>query len=111
MSKNLTPAPIDNKNVMEDWINDVFDNGDCTEDRKRIIGFIDHSPAMASWHNNVLIWTFYEEGWLDRQNSIKELKKRLAEIAQANPELISQITEDEHGLVQKFYWNENNIDN
>lgn len=106
MSKNLIPAPIDNKNVMEDWINDVFDNGDCTEDRKRIIGFIDHSPAMASWHDNVLIWTFYEEAWMDRQNSIKELKRRLAEKEDPNSNLYSLITGDEHGLVQKFYWKE-----
>ena len=106
MSKKLNPAPIDNKNVMEDWINDVFDNGDYTKDRKRIIGFIDHSPAMASWHDNVLIWTFYEEGWLDRQNSIEELRRRLAEKEDPNSILYSLITGDEHGLVQKFYWKE-----
>lgn len=106
MSKNLNPAPIDNKNVMEDWINDVFDNGDCTEDRKRIIGFIDHSPVMASWHDNVLIWTFYEDNWLDRQDSIKELRRRLTEKEDPNSNLYSLITGDEHGLVQKFYWKE-----
>lgn len=104
MATELIPAPIDDKNVMEDWINDVFDNGDCTEDRKRIIGFIDHSPAMASWHDNVLIWTFYEVAWVDRQNSIKELRRRLAEKEDPKSNLYSLITGGEHGLVQKFYW-------
>lgn len=103
MEKKLIPAPIDNKNVMEDWISDVFDNGDCTEDRKRIIGFIDHSPVMASWHDNMLIWTFYDQSFIERQSGIKALRIRLIEREAANPELVVKRSEDEHGIIQRFY--------
>jgi len=103
MEEKLIPAPIDNKNVMRDWISDVFDCGDCTENDGRILGFIGHSPAMASWRDNLLIWSFFDESYIERTDAIKILKQRLIEYEVANPELVTKRSEDSHGIVQRFY--------
>ena len=71
----LQPAPIDEKNVTTDWINDVFD--DCIECGNDMIGYINGVPLHVTWHDNILCWEIVgAKRILETSN---ELKRRLEE--------------------------------
>lgn len=102
--QSLIAAPIDNKNVTTDWIEDIFDNQNCTWGNKMAVGFIKDTPVIASWHDNVLIWTFPTVVSIEESGHLAELMSRLKEYNDANPELWEAYDGFKNFLMQKFYW-------
>lgn len=105
MEKQLIPAPIDNKNVMEDWIEDVFDTCGCVTDGKTAVGFIDHSPCIAAWSYNSIVWYFPLLNKIEDTPQLKELQNRLKQYEDKNSELVIKNTLTCNILYQQFYWN------
>ena len=106
MENKLIPAPIDNKNVMTDWIEEIFDFQTAVRRKKTMVGFIADEPAVARWNDNVLIWTFplWPTLTIEDSKPLEELKKRLKVYDDANVELITIDNVDRHSLMQKFFW-------
>lgn len=52
---NLTPAPLDNKNVMLDWWKEnMFDDGSYAFSGNTYLGFIAGVPVMATVKDNIV---------------------------------------------------------
>ena len=52
---NLTPAPLDNKNVMLDWWEEnMFDDGSYAFSGNTYLGFIAGVPVMATVKDNIV---------------------------------------------------------
>lgn len=103
--KKLIPAPIDNKNVTTDWIEEVFDYQTCIwGKRESAIGFIHDRPVVAEWSENNLFWKFVEEESIDGSDHLEELRKRLKVYDDANPELVESHNVIGNYFWQKFYW-------
>ena len=77
MAKEIILAPIDQKNVMSDWIAEIFDDGDCTSDGgNKLVGFIKGYPVYAKWFSNQIWWNFVQG---QDTGACKELIRRLDE--------------------------------
>ena len=78
--ERLIPAPIDEKNITSDWIEDIFDN--CCFGGKGnniYVGFIKDCVVLCEYHGNVINWKVESEcfnGKDERENAFNELKKR-----------------------------------
>lgn len=104
MEKNLIPAPIDNKNVTTDWIEEVFDFQTCLYNKNKAVGFIDNEPVLATWQNNILLWNFHLETKIENSKHLTVLKKRLAEYHDPDGNLFEEFVVVGNTLMQKFYW-------
>lgn len=106
MEKKLIPAPIDNKNVTTDWIEEIFDNfGDCISSGNKFTGFVKDSVCCCEHINNHLFWHIPQNFAKDAKASWDELIRRLKE--HDTPPLIVKYDEsmkDELLLLQSFYW-------
>ena len=105
MEEKLIPAPIDDKNVMTDWIEEMFDDGSCITDynHNRIIGFIEQCPVLVKWYRNRIEWKFVDRD-NDNSKGVDSLWKKLEKKAKANPELIQDPSVIGDGIAQNFYW-------
>ena len=59
-------APIDNKNVTTDWIESIFDEGNCTcggYNAEFYTGFIQGCAVVAQINNNELRWQISAAFW------------------------------------------------
>lgn len=66
----LIPAPVDNKNIMTDWIDYVFDDGQRVWGGKhdeKVTGFIYNEPVWAEIFDHQIHWhlTEYSETFLE----------------------------------------------
>ena len=104
MEKKLIPAPIDNKNVTTDWIEDIFDYQTCVWGKKCAVGFINSEPVIAGWKENLLIWQFPITTDFENSISLARLKDRLEKYSENNPELVEHYNVFGNMLMQKFYW-------
>ena len=104
MKKKMMPAPIDNKNVMCDWIGEIFDNGDCTRNNNTLVGFIHEEPVIATWKDNILLWQFSIMRNIKDTLELSVLQKRLAEHHDIEGSLVEQFTIIGNLLMQQFYW-------
>jgi hypothetical protein len=95
-------APIDEKNVSTDWIEDVFNS--CVRCDKQFVGFIDDAPVYVSWERNHLSWRCVEVFGFDTEKTIKEIKTRLSEFENPNSDLFSEMYVVGHCVVQSFYF-------
>ena len=104
--EELIPAPVDNKNVATDWIEDIFDFQTCVRNKKTAVGFIADEPAIVSWADNVILWSFpLVVSPIFGTARLEELKKRLKIYDDENPELVTDYEVVGNLLMQKFYWN------
>ena len=108
MEKGLIPAPIDNKNVTTDWIEEIFDFQTCVWNKKTAVGFIDNEPVIVSWENNILLWSFPLMLSVSDSDHLKVLKGRLEVYNDVNVELTTKDTAFGNVFMQKFYWKDNN---
>lgn len=81
--ENLIPAPIDEKNISSDWIEDVFDRCVFGGSNSNVFtGFIKDCLVSAKFVDNILWWKveqdFFNLGE-EREQAFTELKKRLKE--------------------------------
>ena len=105
--KKLIPAPLDNKNVTTDWIEEIFDFQTCIYGKKMAVGFIADEPVIAAWTVNTIIWSFPSlvMTCIDGTKPLEELRKRLSVYDDANTELKHEYCVIGNLLMQKFYWN------
>lgn len=113
MSTISTPAPIDNKNVMEDWIYDeVFRNGFMETpwnkgNERSIIGYIDEILIMANWtfgDNHIRFRAFgrihmFSQKWRSRVFTREEENKALAVLERITKSFLS-LNEDKNSNLQ-----------
>lgn len=105
----VIPAPIDEKNVTTDWIEELFDDYSCIWGGKSggvAIGFRDDHPFMASVSDNTIVWRFMAEVSLPEMTSLQErLVDDLASWEAGNEDLLSPCEIRDNGVViQKFYF-------
>ncbi len=103
--KELIPAPIDNKNVVQDWIEEIFDYQTCIwGEKKSAIGYVHGQPVIAAWYKNILLWKFTEEKEIENSDHLAELRNRLNNAHDPNGNLIEEFKVIGNILMQKFYW-------
>ena len=109
--ERLIPAPIDEKNITSDWIEDIFDN--CCFGGKGnniYVGFIKDCVVLCEYHGNVINWKVESEcfnGKDERENAFNELKKRLVDIDEETPDIVvkySPFDKDVTCLTQSFFF-------
>ena len=96
-------APIDEKNVFTDWIEDVFDNLNCVQNGRQALGFINDDPVYAYWEKNCITWRCVE-GNGDYESIVSEIKNRLADFEDPNSNLFSECYTIGHAVVQNFFF-------
>ena len=104
MEKRLVPAPIDEKNVTTDWIENIFDCQSCVYGKGAAVGFINDKPVFAKWSANVILWQFPNEVSILKTEELDVLQKRLKAYDDANEDLLHEYNVIGDILVQKFYW-------
>ena len=114
--KKKVPAYIDEKNVTTDWIEDIFDNWNCTcggEHSDYYTGFINDCVVIAQVHRNELRWQISSAFWCeDEIDSVyEELLKRLKVydgVPNSNIECeYWELLRHDGYLVQSFYFKDN----
>lgn len=68
--QELIPAPLDEKNVTTDWIEEMFDDQSALYGKNKMLGFMAGAAMQASWSGNVLRWKVLDG---DRYVAIKRL--------------------------------------
>ena len=79
MREKLIPAPLDEKNVTTDWIEEVFDDCNCTRNGSVYTGFVKDSVCSCLVGRNTIIWKIDKDYAKDAGLSYTELLKRLRE--------------------------------
>lgn len=103
--KSLIPAPIDNKNILQDWIEYIFDYQSCIwGEKNRAIGFICGQAVLATWDGNNLLWTFTEKASINGSEYLSALRKRLESAHDPNGNLVEFFKVVGNSLWQTFYW-------
>lgn len=104
------PAPIDNKNVMEDWIYDeVFKDGyletpDNRNGRRSIVGYVDGILILASWFfgdNHIRFRAMgrihmFQQKWRSGVATHEEEKKALEVLEKITKEYLTLNEHDEN---------------
>lgn len=112
--KNLIPAPIDSKNIVEDWIEEIFD-GQCavTNGKDKYLGFINEVAMECTINNNALIWSCIDGITSPhrefKEKALNELRERLERCFDDNDRIIVDYRRYAQGygfytLVSAFYW-------
>ena len=88
-TSKLIPAPIDNKNIMEDWIEEVFDGQCAAQNKGQCLGFIKGVPTKCDIVGNTLHWSLILSGKIspnyeEKHAALTELRTRLAAIDKGN---------------------------
>ena len=73
--EKLTPAPLDEKNVTTDWIDDIFDDSSCTCNGSTYTGFVKDSVCSCLVGSNTIIWKIDKDYAKDAMQSYKELQE------------------------------------
>lgn len=109
MSK-LIPAPIDGKNVMTDWIEEIFDEHSCIVGGKQgeiRMGFVDNRPVTCFVSGNAIFWHINKWmcGIFVLQKAYRNLIKRLRE-HDTPPLVVKYDTSmvDDCILMQRFFF-------
>ena len=96
-------AIIDGKNVTTDWIGEVFDMANYTQDGECITGFVSHFPVLAAWDDNYIVWQTVLGGGL----CLDVLEKRLALFEDEESNIYSERKRVANNLIlQSFYFKE-----
>ena len=98
-----TKAIIDEKNVTTDWIGEVFDFADYTQDKKCMVGFVEHFPVLVAWNENDIVW----QAILGGGNCLDVLEKRLALFEDEDSNIYSERKRVASNLIlQSLYFKE-----
>lgn len=103
-------APIDEKNVCSDWIEDVFDEYSTIHTEKRgkntFVGFVSDCVCICSYSfgNNTLKWQIIADRKEDAESAIKTLSERLREYGKENETLQTEYTTEGNTLYQSFFF-------
>lgn len=98
-----TKAIIDEKNVTADWIGEVFDAADYTQDGKCMMGFVGHFPVLVAWDDNNIVW----QATLGGEKCLDVLEFRLAWLEEEESNIYSERKRLGQNLIlQSFYFKE-----
>ena len=98
-----TKAIIDGKNVTTDWIGEVFDAADYTQDGKCMVGFVGHFPVLVAWDDNNIVW----QSILGGEDCLDVLEKRLALFEDEESNIYSERKRVARNLIlQSLYFKE-----
>lgn len=110
--EELVKAPVDNKNISTDWIEEVFDNFDCIEIGSQYVGFVNDVPAWCKINDNSIKWELC--GDVNIERAFTELKYRLKNFDNENKgEIIVKYVDHCYGFspisgtTQYFYFDNN----
>lgn len=98
--KELIPAPIDEKNVSSDWIEDIFDNNLGIGCGKSAVGYIANLPVYVAWNSNYVVWKIIIGG----DELLDEIERRLAAYEEDDSNLMSKRKKIGTIILQTFYW-------
>ena len=99
-------APIDEKNVCTDWIEDVFDDNNCIWGKKSAVGYFKGEPVVVTWEGNVLYWRFPIISHLENSITLAYLKEKLCEWHDKESNLVDYFNVIGDTLTQSFYFKE-----
>lgn len=110
-TKTLILAPIDEKNITSDWIEDIFDTY-CFGGRKDniCVGFVNDCVVICSYFGNCIDWKVESEHFNysapARTSAFSELKTRLKAIEEENPDVVvkSSVCNETLCITQSFYF-------
>ena len=74
--KKLIPAPLDEKNVTTDWIEEMFDDQSALYGKNKMLGFMAGAAMQASWSGNMLKWKVLDGTCRNRIEAIRKLRER-----------------------------------
>ena len=77
----LIPAPIDEKNIVSDWIYEMFDMGSCIVDGVTYVGFIGRVPAFCRTIENTANFMLPRSGLYTQEqmdSAFAQLDERLS---------------------------------
>lgn len=108
MKEKLIPAPLDEKNVTTDWIDDIFDDSRCIQNGSgTYTGFVEDSVCSCLVGRHTIIWEINSNYSRDAEKSYNELEKRLKAIDNENPDLVVKYDTSMKEMLflgQKFYF-------
>lgn len=107
MEKKLMPAPIDGKNVTNDWIEEIFDDGNCTRGGHNMMtGFVGGSVCCCWITCHLIFWQIVQDFAKHADSCYELLLKRLKE--HDTPPLVvkydTSLKKEKLMLLQRFYW-------
>lgn len=97
-------APLDEKNVMTDWIEEIFDDYSAIRCRRMFLGYIQYIPVYAKYSGNQIVWKVVDGTSSDVELVIEVLKKRLLEHEDPERDLFSEFKISGSTLTQTFWW-------
>ncbi len=104
--EKLIPAPLDEKNVTTDWIEELFDDQNAIHGRHKMLGFMNSAVMLVTWHDNVLTWKVIDG---DANAAIKCLTERYKEsYPEEDSPFILKTQMYSAVCVMRFYWNPEN---
>ncbi len=105
METKKIPAFIDDKDVMTDWIEEIFDHWDCTYSSCQLVGFVNDVPTYAHWNGNTITWKPMCYDNETTKETLDIIKKKLLEYETDTDELYSEIyIFNNASIIQKFYF-------
>ena len=102
--QDFEPAPIDNKNILTDWIEFVFDgyNMICGGKKDNIyMGFVDNIPCIGKIYYNTIEWKLVCD-----KPIYHKLEVVLNSFENDEDGVFSDIEVTEDGILQSFYFTE-----
>ena len=101
----LMAAPIDDKNVMSDWVvENLFDEGNYVWGKNEAMGFIGGFPSFASYAGHVL------EIRMTKRGTLSEEEWSLDEISAWNSTIVEHLTGNDYKNYEKLTVTGNSID-
>ena len=104
--EKLIPAPLDEKNVTTDWIEELFDDQSVIYGKNKKIGFMANAAMQASWSGNMLVWQVLDG---DAYRAFMKLNERYKErYPDEESPFIVEKQRSTGMLVMRFYWKPEN---
>lgn len=98
----LIPAPLDEKNVTTDWIEEMFDDQSALYGKNGMLGFVDGAAVLASWSAHILMWKVLDG---DSHEAIMRLIERYEErYPDEESPFIVEKQAYTNVYVMRFYW-------
>ena len=106
MTKKLIPAPLDEKNVTTDWIEEMFDDQSALYGKNKMLGFMAGAAMQASWSGNMLVWKVLDgDGYQAKMQLLKRYRERYPD--EESPFIVEKQMPTDM-IVMRFYWKPEN---
>lgn len=105
---NLIPAPVDDKNVSTDWMEEIFDDCAGVLLNHTYVGVIAERLVTARWDGNTITWQVIPDNFRDLSTAYSQLYDRLTKRNEEDERLLVKHDVSCHPLkiIQRFYWKE-----